>query len=332
MNRTAFIFPGQGAQYAGMAKEFYDTNEESRRIFEKASEAAGFSIEEICFTDNRKIDETKYTQPALLTASCAILKAVEAAGIRADMTAGLSLGEYCALTAAGAIDFADAVKVVCRRGCFMAEEVPHGLGGMTAILSRKEIPIEEICRETEGIVTVANYNCPGQQVISGEKKAVDAAAARLLDAGAARAVPLRVDGPFHSPMLQGAGTKLRALLEGINIREPLIPYISNVTAQAEQAPLRMKELLGQQVYSPVRWQQSMEYMIREGADIFVEIGPGKTLTNFAKKIDRSLRVFHIERPEDLDQLVTAFEETAGQGLETPDRTGGVICCREKLHW
>lgn len=302
LNRIAFLFPGQGAQYTGMARDFYDTWRESRRVFEEASEAAGFSIEEICFLENKKLDETKYTQPVLLTASCAILKAVEAAGIRADMAAGLSLGEYCALTAAGTVDFADAVKVVCRRGCFMAEAVPSGQGGMTAILSRKEIAIEEICKETEGIVTVANYNCPGQQVISGEKDAVDRAAARLLAAGASRAVPLRVDGPFHSPMLEEAGKKLRALLEDVAIREPQIPYISNVTAQAECSPSRMKELLGRQVYSPVRWQQSMEYMIREGADVFVEIGPGKTLTNFAKKIDRGLQVFHVETAEDLEQL------------------------------
>ncbi len=309
MSRIAFIFPGQGAQYAGMAREFYDTYEESRRVFEEASEAAGFSIEEICFQEDPRLDETKYTQPVLFTASCAILRAVEAAGIHGDMTVGLSLGEYCALSAAGAIDFADAVRVVCHRGCFMEEEVPSGQGAMTAILSRRAIPIEKICEETEGIVTVANYNCPGQQVISGEKDAVDRAAASLLEAGAARAIPLRVDGPFHSPMLKGAGEKLEAFLKDIKVESPRIPYISNVTARAEQSPQRMKELLGQQVYSPVRWQQSMEYMIREGAEVFVEIGPGKALTNFAKKIDRSLRVYHVETVEDLKELRMAFGQT-----------------------
>ena len=306
MGRTAFIFPGQGVQHVGMAKEFYDTYEESRSVFDEASKAAGFSIEEICFTENEKINETKYTQPALLTASCAILKAVENEGIHADVTAGLSLGEYCALTAAETMSFPDAVKVVCQRGTFMEEEVPGGCGGMTAIMTRKEIPVEEICEETEGIVTVANYNCPGQKVISGEKAAVDEAARKLLEAGASRAVPLHVDGPFHSPMLKGAGEKLHTLLEEIELNEPSIPFISNVTAKEESEPERMKDLLGRQVYSPVRWQQSMEYMINDGVDTFVDIGPGRTLSNFVKKIDRNVRVFHVGTVEDLKALKEAL--------------------------
>lgn len=303
MGMTAFIFPGQGAQYAGMAKEFYDTCAGSRRVFEEASEAAGFSLEEICFTENEKNNMTKYTQPALLTASCAILQAVRDAGLAVDMTAGLSLGEYCALVAAGAFSFADAVKVVCRRGIFMAEEVPSGQGGMTAVLSRKPLPAEEICRETPGTVSVANYNCPGQQVISGEKAAVDAAAAKLLEAGALRAVPLNVDGPFHSPMLAGAGVKLRHFLDCVVIQRPKIPFISNVTAQEERDPDRLRELLGRQVYSPVLWQQSVEYMIAAGADTFIEIGPGRTLSGFVRKIDRSVRVCNIEKTEDLERIL-----------------------------
>ena len=312
MSRTAFIFPGQGSQYVGMAREFYDTYDESRRIFDQASKAAGFSLEEICFTENEKINETKYTQPALLTASCAILKAIEKEGIHADVTAGLSLGEYCALTAADTMEFSDAVKVVCQRGMYMEEEVPAGQGTMSAVISRKPVPVEEICREicleTGGTVTVANYNCPGQRVISGEKAAVEKASRKLLDAGAARVLPLKVDGPFHSPMLKGAGEKLKTYLEQVEVKEPSIPLVSNVTAHMEQQPEQVKELLGQQVYSPVRWQQSMEYMIREGVDTFVEIGPGNTLSNFAKKIDRSLHVFHVETVADLKELKAYFQE------------------------
>lgn len=302
MSKTAFIFPGQGAQQIGMAKDFYDKYEASRLIFEEASKTAGFSLEELCFEENERIHETKYTQPALLTASCAILAAVEEAGVRADMTAGLSLGEYCALVAAGTLSFDDAVYTVCRRGVFMEDEVPSGLGAMTAILTRKPVPIEEICRETAGTVTVANYNCPGQQVISGEKDAVERAAQALLEAGAARAVPLKVDGPFHSTMLRGAGEKLGNLLENMKISRPQITYISNVTAQAEEEPQRIRELLSKQVYSPVFWQQSVEYMMQAGVDTFVEIGPGKTLTNFVKKTDRSVRAVNVETVEDLERL------------------------------
>ena len=302
MSRTAFIFPGQGAQYTGMAKDFYDCFPVCRKVFQEASEAAGFSMEKICFEENEKIHETKYTQPALLTASCAILEAVKEAGICADFTAGLSLGEYCALTAAQALPLKDAAQIVCRRGIYMEEEVAPGKGAMAAVIGKKPVPVEKICEKTEGIVGVANYNYPGQKVISGETRAVEEAGKAMLAAGASRVVPLQVSGPFHSPLLAGAGKKLRKLLESYEVRVPRITFVSNVTAEPVKNVEKLKELLGRQVCSPVRWQQSMEYMIQNGVDMFIEIGPGHTLSNFAKKIDRSLRIYNVETVEDLENL------------------------------
>lgn len=302
MGKIAFIFPGQGAQHMDMAKDFYDFCGESRRIFEEASLAAGFSIEEICFRDEGRLNQTQYTQPALFAANCAILKAVEEAGIRPDITAGLSLGEYCALMAANVLDFSDAVKVVCSRGKYMEEEVPQNRGSMAAVLSRKELPLEEICGQVKGTVVVANYNCPGQRVISGEREAVEEAAERMLEAGASRVVPLNVSGPFHSPMLKGAGEKLYNRLEQVPIAEPSIPFVSNVTAREEREPEQIRDLLGMQVCSPVHWQQSIEYMIENGADTFIEIGPGRTLSNLMKKIDRSVKVYNVETIADLETV------------------------------
>lgn len=313
----------------GMARDFFDHFSESREIFRRASGAAGFSMESVCFEEKDKINETRYTQPALLTASCAIWKAAVRQGIHGDVTAGLSLGEYCALTAAGALDFEDAVRIVCRRGIFMEEEVPPGQGGMTAVISRRPVPVEEICRETPGRVTVANYNCPGQWVISGERKAVAEAARRLLEAGASRAVELNVSGPFHSPMLAGAGEKLWSLLENVEMRSPAIPFVSNVTAGTVRSPEQVKELLGRQVYSPVRWQQSMEFLIGSGVDTFIELGPGRTLSNFLRKIDPEVRAFHVETVEDLENLKEKLAgdcavRDAGNSLGLRDNPGVVL--------
>lgn len=312
MNKVAFIFPGQGAQYAGMGREFYQTNPVSRAVYDQAEALTGLPITEICFEENERLHQTRYTQPALLTTELAILAALEAEGMKADMTAGLSLGEYGALAASHAMSREDAIRTVVHRGIFMEEAVPNGKGMMMAILYRKEIPMEKICQDTPGIVSVANYNCPGQRVITGEKEAVEAAAKKLLEEGAMRAIPLNVSGPFHSQMLQEAGRKLDLLLrEGIGeagdiLHRPDIPFISNVTAVAEQNPESIRVLLGRQVCSSVLWEQSVEYMLKNGVHTFVEIGPGQTLSKFIQKIDKKASVYHVEKPEDIRTLKGAL--------------------------
>lgn len=302
MGKVAFMFPGQGAQYVGMGKDFYDSFPDSREVFETASKVLGFSMEEICFEENEKIDMTEYTQAAMVTTSIAILKQVEKAGIRPDVTGGLSLGEYCALVASGVMSFEDAVSVVRQRGILMQDSVPLGQGAMAAVLAFDQEKIEKICEETEGIVTIANYNCPGQIVISGEKKSVEAASESLKAAGAKRVVPLNVSGPFHSMMLKEAGEKLLDVLDSVQVNEPVVPYVSNTTAGYVTSKDEVKDLLSRQVYSSVRWQQSVEAMIADGVDTFIEIGPGKTLSGFMRKINRKCKTINIETVADLEKL------------------------------
>lgn len=301
MGKTAFMFPGQGAQYIGMAKDFYDALPVCREIFETAGKASGLDVAALCFEENDKINITEYTQIAMLTAEVAMLKAVEERGVKPDVTAGLSLGEYGALTASGVMTPAEVFKVVRQRGIFMQEAVPTG-GAMTAVLGLATDTIEKICEETEGIVTVANYNCPGQTVITGEEKAVAAAAEKLSAAGAKRCVPLKVSGPFHSPMLAGAGEKLGEVLQDVEIHDIQVPYIANVTAGYVKDKGEVKELLTKQVASSVRWQQSVELMIKDGVTTFIEIGPGRTLAGFMRKISRDVTVINIEKLEDLEKL------------------------------
>lgn len=302
MGKTAFMFPGQGAQYIGMGKEFYDVFPMCREIFEKAGKAAGLDVVSLCFEENEQIHITEYTQIAMVTVEVAILKALEEKGIKADVAAGLSLGEYGALVASGALVMEDAFALVRKRGIYMQEAVPKG-GAMTAVLGLDTDTIEKICEDTEGIVSVANYNCPGQTVITGEAAAVLAAAEKCGQAGAKRCIPLKVSGPFHSPMLAGAGEKLGKELEHVEIHPISIPYIANVTADYVTDAKDVKPLLKKQVSSSVKWQQTIERMIADGVDTFIEIGPGKTLSGFMRKINREVRVYNVEKPADLERVL-----------------------------
>lgn len=301
MSKIAFIYPGQGAQVCGMGKDFYEKTSVGKTLFDQASEWLGFSLPELCFVENEKLNQTEYTQVAMVATSIVMTKVLMEAGIYPSISAGLSLGEYCALFAVGAIGEKDAIKTVRQRGILMQKEVPFGLGGMAAVLGMEVEKIEAVIAPIEG-VEIANYNCPGQIVISGKKEAVDQAGEALKEAGARRVISLNVSGPFHSTMLKGAGEKLGKVLEEIEITMPRIPYVSNVTATEVTQKEEIKPLLEKQVYSSVRWQQSVECMIVNGVDTFVEIGPGKTLAGFIKKINRSVRIFNIEKVEDIEKV------------------------------
>lgn len=298
----AFIFPGQGAQAAGMGKDFYETKEASRKIFDQASHTLGMDMAELCFEKNDKLDITEYTQAALLTTEIAMLEAVKEAGIEAAAHAGLSLGEYSALVASGVMEFKDAAAVVRQRGILMQEAVPVGQGTMVAVIGLPVPDIEKICQKVDGIVEIANYNSPGQTVISGEKKAVMAAKERAEEAKARMAVELKVSGPFHSSLLKPAGERLAGVLEPISISPVQIPYLANLTADYVPEAGQVKDLLVKQVYSSVRWFQTVERMIADGIDTFIEIGPGKTLAGFNKKINKEVKTINIASVEDLKKL------------------------------
>lgn len=306
MSKIAFIFPGQGAQACGMGKDFYEQTETGKRIFDKATQLMGFSMPQLCFEENDRLDITEYTQAAMVTVSIAMMRVLEENGIKPDVAAGLSLGEYCALAAAGVMSDEDAIRTVRQRGILMQEAVPVGEGAMAAILALDAAVIEEVTGAMEG-VWIANYNCPGQIVISGEKAAVEEACEKLKAAGAKRAVMLNVSGPFHSGMLTAAGEKLGQVLSRVELHEPRIPYVANVTAQYVKSAGEVKELLTRQVSSSVRWQQSVEAMIGDGVDTFIEIGPGKTLAGFMRKISRDVKTLNVEKLEDIGKAVEALK-------------------------
>ena len=301
MSKTAFLFPGQGVQKCGMGKDFYENSSQAAKLFEKTSEALGLDMKALCFEENARLDQTEYTQAALVTTYLAMCRELESRGVKPDITAGLSLGEYAAIAVAGAMSDLDAIRLVRKRGMLMQNTVPAGEGAMCAILALDEKKIEEVLNEIPD-VSIANYNCPGQIVITGKTVAVEMAAARLKEAGARRTLMLNVSGPFHSPMLEPAGAALRQELEQVTFQKLQIPYVTNVNACEITDASEIPELLVRQMYSPVRWMQSMEYMLKNGVDTFVEIGPGKTLEGFLKKINRNVQVHHVSCWEDLEQI------------------------------
>lgn len=281
--KKAYIFPGQGSQFPGMAKELYETNPAAREMLERANEILGFRITDIMFEGTAEdLKQTKVTQPAIFLHSVVLAKCLP--DFEPEMVAGHSLGEFSALVAAGAMDFEEGLKLVSIRAQAMQKACEMNPGAMAAVLMLDSETIEHICSETEGVVVAANYNCKGQVVISGEKTAVETACIRLKEAGARRALPLPVGGAFHSPLMEPARAELAEGIEKAVFKTPICPVYQNVTAQPSTDPTEIKANLLSQLTSPVRWTQSVQNMIADGADTFIELGPGKVLQGLVAKI------------------------------------------------
>ncbi|MBT2292558.1 ACP S-malonyltransferase [Paenibacillus albidus] len=301
MTKIAFIFPGQGAQSVGMGRDVFEAVPASRAIFEKGDEVLGFPLSKLVFEGpDSELKQTVNTQPALLTASIAYLEALRGQGLTPDYVAGHSLGEYSALVAAGVLSYEDAVKLVRLRGRFMEEAVPGGQGAMAAVLGAEREALAELCRiisAEAGAVELANVNCPGQIVVSGTAAGVNAVVQRVKEAGGKRAIPLEVSGPFHSSLMKEAADRLAAELMSVTFNKPSVPVIVNVTAAPVTDPEEIRELLVRQVYSPVLWEDSVNWLLKDGVDTFVEIGSGSVLTGLIRKIDKNVKLVNINSLE-----------------------------------
>jgi len=310
MGKIAFVFAGQGAQYVGMGKELYDSFNVCRQTFEEADDSLGFKLSRLIFEGKKEeLDLTENTQPAIVAVSIAAFRALCSFGIMPDVVAGLSLGEYSALTASGVFGLSQVIPLVKKRGRFMQEAVPEGVGKMCAVLGLSEEKVREACSQAGkfGIVEPANFNCPGQIVIGGEVRAVDEAARLAKEKGAAKTIDLPVSAPFHTSMLSPAADRLKLELEKVELNDLKIAVISNVTADYIGSKSQVRDLLVRQVKSSVLFEQSIRRMIKDGIDTVVELGPGRTLSGFAKRIDRSLKIFNVEDPASLKTAVSGLK-------------------------
>lgn len=304
MTKTGLLFAGQGAQKLGMARDLYDNFDSVKKTYDEASEILGYDLRQLIDQDAEKLAETKYTQPAILTTSVAILRLFDSQGVTYDVVAGLSLGEYSALVASGSLAFADALKLVAKRGQYMAEAAPTGSGKMVAVMNTSSDVIEVACQtaSVKGIVSPANYNTPAQIVIGGEVAAVDEAMALLTEAGVKRMIPLNVSGPFHTALLKPASDKLAVELEKVDFHDFKKPLIANTTAQVMSFE-EIKSLLTRQVMEPVKFYESIDTMLALGVTDFIEIGPGKVLSGFIKKIDKTVGMTQVDDLASLNALL-----------------------------